>query len=65
MNKTTLTHAFAKVLPLFIMAALLVLANHFAAIPAAFVTILNHALNPWSVGGAAVGDDSARGCLLQ
>ncbi len=41
---------------LYVAAALLVLANHFAAIPAAFITILNHALNPWAVGGAAVGE---------
>jgi alanine or glycine:cation symporter, AGCS family len=40
----------------YISAALLVLANHAAAIPAAFVTIVNHALNPWAVGGAAVGE---------
>ncbi len=41
---------------LYISAALIVLFNHFEAIPAAFATILNHALNPWSVGGAAVGE---------
>ena len=41
---------------LYIAAALLVLANHAAAVPAAFATILNHALNPWAVGGAAVGE---------
>ncbi len=41
---------------LYISAALIVLFNHFDAIPAAFTTILNHALNPWSVGGAAVGE---------
>ncbi|HEX9628255.1 MAG TPA: sodium:alanine symporter family protein [Acidiferrobacterales bacterium] len=40
----------------YIAAALLVLANHAAAVPAAFATILNHALNPWAVGGAAVGE---------
>jgi len=40
----------------YIAAALLVLANHATAIPAAFATILNHALNPWAVGGAAVGE---------
>jgi len=40
----------------YIAASLLVLAHHVAAIPAAFATILNHALNPWAVGGAAVGE---------
>ena len=40
----------------YISAALLVLANHLPAIPAAFVTIFNHALNPWAVGGAVVGE---------
>lgn len=41
---------------LYIVAALLVLANHYTAIPSALVTIFNHALNPWAVGGAAVGE---------
>lgn len=41
---------------LYIAAALLVLANHYTAIPGALVTIFNHALNPWAVGGAAVGE---------
>ncbi|GMR17806.1 MAG: sodium:alanine symporter family protein [Gammaproteobacteria bacterium] len=41
---------------LYIAAALLILANHFTAIPGALFTILNHALNPWAVGGAAVGE---------
>ncbi|GAB4292600.1 MAG: sodium:alanine symporter family protein [Thiohalomonadaceae bacterium] len=41
---------------LYISAALIVLFNHLADIPAAFTTILNHALNPWAVGGAAVGE---------
>jgi len=40
----------------YIAAALLVLANHATDIPAAFVTIVNHALNPWAFGGAAVGE---------
>jgi AGCS family alanine or glycine:cation symporter len=40
----------------YIVAALLVLINHVADIPAAFSTIFNMALNPWSVGGAAVGE---------
>lgn len=41
---------------LYIAAAAIVLANNFSAIPGAIVTILNHALNPWAVGGAAVGE---------
>ena len=41
---------------LYISAAMIVLFNHMTAIPAAFTTIINHALNPWSVGGAAVGE---------
>ncbi|MGD2112424.1 MAG: sodium:alanine symporter family protein [Gammaproteobacteria bacterium] len=40
----------------YIVAALLVLLNHAAAIPAAFATILEQALNPWAAGGAAVGE---------
>jgi len=41
---------------LYIAASVIVLVNHFADIPAAIGTILNHALNPWAVGGAAVGE---------
>ncbi len=41
---------------LYISAALLVLINLADRIPAAFETIFNHALNPWAVGGAAVGE---------
>jgi AGCS family alanine or glycine:cation symporter len=41
---------------LYISAALLVLINHADRIPAALATIFNHALNPWAVGGAAVGE---------
>jgi AGCS family alanine or glycine:cation symporter len=41
---------------LYVGAAILVLINHVDRIPAAFSTILNHALNPWAVGGAAVGE---------
>jgi len=40
----------------YIVAALIVLANFASAIPDAIATILNHALNPWAVGGAAVGE---------
>jgi AGCS family alanine or glycine:cation symporter len=41
---------------MYIAAALLVLINHAAEIPAAFATIFTHALNPWAVGGAAMGE---------
>ncbi len=41
---------------LYVGAAILVLINHAAEIPFALATILNHALNPWAVGGAAVGE---------
>lgn len=41
---------------LYISAAMLVLINHITDIPAALLTILNSALNPWAVGGAAVGE---------
>lgn len=41
---------------LYVGAALLVLAHHLAELPAAFLTILQHALNPWAVGGAVVGE---------
>ncbi len=39
----------------YVVAALLVLFNHAAQIPAAFATIFNYALNPWAVGGGVVG----------
>jgi AGCS family alanine or glycine:cation symporter len=41
---------------LYISAALIVLFNHIEAIPGAFATIFNYALNPWAAGGAAVGE---------
>ncbi len=41
---------------MYIAAAMIVLFNNIEAIPAAFSTIFEHALNPWSVGGAAVGE---------
>ncbi len=41
---------------LYICAALIVLGQNLDAIPSAFVLVLNHALNPWAVGGAAVGE---------
>jgi len=40
----------------YISVAFVVLLMNFDAIPAALLTILNHALNPWAVGGAAVGE---------
>ncbi len=40
----------------YIAVALAVLLNHYEKIPEAIFTILNHALNPWAVGGAAVGE---------
>ena len=41
---------------IYIVAAMIVLLNHYTAIPDAIGTILTHALNPWAVGGAAVGE---------
>lgn len=41
---------------LYVSGAIFVLAEHATAIPAAFATIFNHALNPWAAGGAAVGE---------
>jgi AGCS family alanine or glycine:cation symporter len=41
---------------LYVGAAILVLINHAGQIPSALATIFNHALNPWAVGGAAVGE---------
>ncbi len=40
----------------YISVAFVVLIMNFSEIPQAIMTILNHALNPWSVGGAAVGE---------
>ncbi len=40
----------------YIVVAMTVLLNEYQQIPAAFMTIINHALNPWAVGGAAVGE---------
>jgi AGCS family alanine or glycine:cation symporter len=40
----------------YLVSALIVIVDHAHAVPAALVTILNHALNPWAVGGAAVGE---------
>jgi len=41
---------------MYITAAMIVLLNNIAEIPAAFSTIITYALNPWAVGGAAVGE---------
>jgi len=40
----------------YIAAALIVLFNHLDALPVALATIFNYALNPWAVGGAAIGE---------
>lgn len=40
----------------YIIAALFVLINNLSAIPEALFTIINLAINPWAVGGAAVGE---------
>ncbi len=40
----------------YVSVALLVLVNEYQQIPAAIATVFNHALNPWAVGGAAVGE---------
>jgi len=41
---------------IYISVAMIVLINEYEQIPAAISTIFNHALNPWAVGGAAVGE---------
>ncbi len=41
---------------MYIIAAMIVLLSNIAEIPAAFSTIITYALNPWAVGGAAVGE---------
>ena len=57
---TRIAHVASAIVPamavLYISGAVLVLFNHAAQIPAALGTIFNHALNPWAVGGAAVGE---------
>lgn len=40
----------------YVAGALFVLAYHAAEVPAALFTIVNYAINPWAVGGAAVGE---------
>ena len=55
-----IAHVASTIVPfmamVYLFAALLVLVNHAAAVPDAFATIFNMALNPWAVGGAAVGE---------
>jgi AGCS family alanine or glycine:cation symporter len=55
-----IAHVASAIVPamalLYISGALLVLFNHADRIPQALSTIFNHALNPWAVGGAAVGE---------
>ncbi|MDH5544046.1 MAG: alanine:cation symporter family protein [Gammaproteobacteria bacterium] len=41
---------------MYIAASVIVLINYIEAIPHAFYLVLNHALNPWAVGGAAIGE---------
>ncbi len=40
----------------YVVGALIVIGDYIEAVPAALLTILNNALNPWAVGGAAVGE---------
>ena len=55
-----IAHVASAIVPLmallYISASLLVLFNYAEKIPHAFATIFDHALNPWAVGGAAVGE---------
>jgi AGCS family alanine or glycine:cation symporter len=55
-----IAHVASAIVPLmallYISASLLVLFNYADRIPQALATIINHALNPWAVGGAAVGE---------
>ncbi len=57
---TRIAHVASTIVPVmavvYISAALFVLFNHAADIPDALSTIFRHALNPWAVGGAAVGE---------
>lgn len=41
---------------LYVGAALIVLADNAAALPAALALVLEHALNPWAAGGATIGE---------
>jgi AGCS family alanine or glycine:cation symporter len=55
-----IAHVASAIVPLmallYVSASLLVLFNHAEKIPQALAIIFNHALNPWAVGGAAVGE---------
>ena len=55
-----IAHVASTIVPFmavtYVIAALLVLFTRASEIPAAFLTIIDMALNPWSVGGAAVGE---------
>ena len=55
-----IAHVASAIVPFmavtYIIAALIVLFIHAGDIPAALLTIIDMALNPWSVGGAAVGE---------
>jgi len=55
-----IAHVASTIVPFmavaYIIAALIVLFIHASEIPSAFMTIVDMALNPWSVGGAAVGE---------
>ena len=55
-----IAHVASTIVPfmalLYIGAAILVLINHAGQIGSALAIIFNHALNPWAVGGAAVGE---------
>ena len=57
---TRIAHVASAIVPvmavLYISGAVLVLINNAAQVPAALATIFNHALNPWAVGGGAVGE---------
>jgi alanine or glycine:cation symporter, AGCS family len=57
---TRIAHVASAIVPLmallYISGSVLVLFNNAAQIPAALGTIFNHALNPWAVGGGAVGE---------
>ena len=57
---TRIAHVASSIVPFmaitYILAALVVLVMYASEIPAAFATIFDMALNPWSVGGAAVGE---------
>jgi len=55
-----IAHVAAVIVPFmavaYCMAALVILGLHIDRIPGALWVIINHALNPWAVGGAAIGE---------